>query len=313
MIKQTKIKSNKTPLVSVIMPVYNAEGYLAEAVKSILGQTYRNFEFIVVDDGSTDRSWKIIRKFAKRYSRRIKAYRLKKTINYAGNGAVNYGYRFAKGDYIVRMDADDIAMPKRLKKQVEFMEKHPEVILSGTQAYVIDGKGTVTGRKNVPLAHEKIYDEYGVVHPIIHPTVMIRRSLLPQKDRIYEKKFGINSDYYTFFRLLKYGKFANMGEYLLKYRVHSGNFSYKKPKERFINSFKIRVSAIIDLDYKISLKSAVMMTAQTMLVLLLPEKYIVPVYLTIRGMNSPREFIVRNGAKFATFLQKQTEKVIALL
>lgn len=302
----------RKPLVSVIMPVYNAQDFLDEAIKSILRQTYRNFEFIIVDDGSNDKSWKITRRYARLHPQKIKIYKLHKQTNYAGNGAVNYGFRRAKGEFIVRMDADDVALPKRLAKQVEFMRKNPDVILLGTQAYVIDKDGKITGKKNVPLTHEKIYDEYGVIHPVIHPSVMFRRSLLPQKDRIYERKFGINADYYTFFRFFKYGRFANMDEYLLKYRVHERNFSYKKPKERFFSSFKIRMFAIMDFDYKISVRSAFMMFLQLILILFLPERYIVPIYLAGRGMNSPREILSRKSREMINFFRQKSVRIASI-
>ncbi len=284
--KQKIDLKNIKPLVSVIMPVYNAGDYLVEAIDSILKQTYRDFELIIVDDGSRDNSWEIIGNFQKKYPKLIKSYRLDKTINYAGNGAVNYGFQYASGEYIVRMDADDISLPRRLEKQVKFMQDNPEIILLGSKAYVIDKNGKITGKKNVPLTHGKIYEGYGVVHPIIHPTVMIRRSLLPDEGRIYEKKYGINSDYYTFFRLLNCGKFANMDEYLIKYRVHGKNFSYKKPKERFMNSVKIRLSAIMNLGYKMSVKAGTLMFLQFVFIMLIPEKLIVPCYLYLKGMKN---------------------------
>ena len=169
---------NRKPLVSVIMPVYNAGEFLVEAIESILDQNYRNYEFIIVDDGSTDNSWNIIKVIKEKYPKKIKIFRLKKQTNFAGNGAVNYGLKHTKGEFIVRMDADDISMPDRLEKQVDFMLKNPNLILLGTQAKVINKKGKIIGDKNVPLTHKEIYDKYGVVHPVIHPSCMFRRSLL---------------------------------------------------------------------------------------------------------------------------------------
>ncbi len=114
---------NQNPLVSVIMPVYNAGNFLMEAIESILNQTYQNFEFIIVDDASTDNSWKIIQKYAKKYPKKIKAFQLKKTLNRGGDACANFALKKAKGKYIARMDADDIAHPKRLEKEVDFLEK----------------------------------------------------------------------------------------------------------------------------------------------------------------------------------------------
>jgi len=278
-------KVNCKPTVSVIMPVYNAGEFIVEAIESILNQTYKNFEFIIVDDGSTDNSWQIIQKFQKRHPRLIKTYRLNKQTNYAGNGATNHGLKFAKGEFIVRMDADDIAHPQRLEKQVTFMIKNPDVILLGTQANLIDRLGKKIGKKIVPITHKKIYEEYGIVHPIIHPTCMFRRSLLPDPNKIYANKYGVNSDYYSFFYLLNYGKFANLPEFLLNYRIHANNFSLKYPKKKFINSLKIRYAAITRFGYKITLKAFCLTLIQALIVGLIPERLIVPLYLRIRAVS----------------------------
>lgn len=287
------------PLVSVIMPVYNAGEFLVEAIESILKQTYRNFELLIVDDGSTDNSWNMIKKYKKMYPKKIRIYHLAKQTNYAGNGAVNYGLQFAKGEFIVRMDADDVSLPQRLEKQVDFMLHNPKVILLGTQAQVIDKKGKFLGNKIVPVTHKNIYDQYGVIHPIIHPSCMLRRALLPNPNKIYESKFGVNSDYYSFFRLLNHGEFANLPDFLLKYRVHEGNFSLQNPKKKFVNSLKIRLSAIADFNYQISLRSSLLMILQTMIILPLPEKLIVPLYMVSRGMSNSNGLI----GKFKTSLQ----------
>jgi len=272
-------KINKRPVVSVIMPVYNAGSFLVEAIESILRQTYRNFELIIVDDGSTDNSWQLIKKYKAKYPNKLKIFHLENRINYAGNGAVNHGMRFARGEFIARMDADDIAYKNRLKKQVEYLLNHTAVILLGTQAVIIDGTGVIIGKKSAPETHKEIYESYGVVHPMIHPTCMIRRSLLPDKNRIYEGKFGVNADYYTFFKLLNYGKFANLPDILLKYRMHEGNFSLKKPKVTFLNSIKIRIRAVITLHYRMSYKSFILMILQSLVIIPIPEKLIVPLYI----------------------------------
>lgn len=276
----------KLPLVSVIMPVYNARDFLVPALESILKQTYKNFEFLIVDDASSDNSWETITNYKKKYPS-IKIYKLNKNTNEAGNGALNKVLKFCKGKYIARMDADDIAHPQRLAKQVDFLEKNKEVIILGTQGVVIDKNGKIVGKKEFPVSHNLIYKAYGTVNPLLHPSCMFRRSLLPNKNRIYEEKFGVNDDYYTFFRLLNYGKFANLPDFLLKYRIHGHNFSLQKPKERFFTSLKIRYQAIKRFNYKISLKSLLTTFLQCLIIVPLPEKFIVPLYMYIRGMESP--------------------------
>lgn len=277
-----------TPLVSVIMPVHNAGDYLVEAIESILRQSYRYLELIVVDDMSTDNSWEIIQRYERTHPKKVRAVQTVKQTNSAGNGAMNYGFRYAKGDYIARMDADDIALPTRIEKQVKFLLDHPEVILLGTQAYVIDKNGKKVGKKLMPTDHEHIYRQYGVFHPLIHPSVMIRRSMLPRKDKIYEMRFDVNDDYYTFFKLLNYGKFANLKECLLKYRVHGKNLSLTRPKAKFLDSVQIRFVAMKKLGYRMSVQSFLLMLTQIAVVLMVPEKVIVPLYLFVRGIKQPQ-------------------------
>lgn len=277
-------KQNR-PFVSVIMPVHNAGKFLAPAIDSILKQTYTHFELLIVDDRSTDDSWSIIKHYKQNYPKLIRIFRTPVKTNSAGNGATNFALPKAKGSLIARMDADDISMPTRIEKQVEYFLNNPRTIICGTQAKTIDAKGKITGNKNMPLSHESIYNAYGILHPMIHPSVMIRRSLLPNPDKIYEMKWDINDDYYTFFKLLQFGMFANLPEYLLKYRIHGHNLSLTNPKQKFFNSVKIRLEAISKLNYAISLKSFLVMLAQILVISVIPEKIIVPLYMTLRGMK----------------------------
>lgn len=268
------------------MPVYNAAEFLVKAIESVLDQTYRNFEFLIVDDGSTDDSWKIINSFQKKYPKLIKTFRLKKNTNAAGNGAVNVIIPKAKGEFIARMDADDVAHPQRIERQVKFLLNHPEVILAGTQAKVINAEGEVIGEKSYPLTHEKIYKKYAEIHPIIHPSCMIRRSLLPHKNKLYEMKCGVNDDYYTFFRLLNYGRFANLPEYLLSYRIHKGNSSLQDLKKKYANISNVRKIAQKKFGYQVSWKAKAVIYLQDILVNLIPEEMLVSVYLFVRGMKT---------------------------
>jgi len=138
-------KINKQPLVSVIMPVYNAGDFLRPAIKSILKQTYKNFELIIIDDASTDNSWAIIKDFKTKNPRKIITIKLKRNLNKGGDACANVGYRKAKGEFVARMDADDISDPKRLEKQVDYLLKNKDIFMVGTQAWVIDKKGEIIG------------------------------------------------------------------------------------------------------------------------------------------------------------------------
>lgn len=267
------------------MPVYNAGKFLGPAIDSIVAQTYKKIELIIVDDASTDDSWKTVRAYKKRYPKLIRAYRVTKQTNSAGNGATNYGLTKARGQFVARMDADDISSPTRIEKQVAYMLANPGTILVGTQAKVIDKNGKTIGLKTMPTTHEAIYHQFGILHPIIHPSVMIRRSLLPNPDRIYAMKWDVNDDYYTFFKLLNHGRFANLPEYLLKYRIHGKNLSLINPKEKFQNSVNIRLEAVKQLGYQLSFGAMAVMLLQYIVVSLIPAGLIVPTYMFIRGMT----------------------------
>lgn len=267
------------------MPAHNAGKFLVPAIESILKQTYPRFELLIVDDGSTDTSWKTIRDYRKRYSKRIRAFRTAKQLNAAGNAAMDIGLSHAKGVFIARMDADDIAYPKRLEKQVEYLLSHPRTILVGTQATVINRYGKIIGIKTVPIDHEAIYGQFGIIHPMIHPTIVVRRSLLPNPNKLYLNKWGVNDDYYSFFKLLNYGEFANLPECLLKYRVHEKNASLQNPKGKFTNSVYIRLEAIQKFNYQMSSLALLILLFQLIVVGIIPERFIVPFYMMLRGMT----------------------------
>jgi glycosyltransferase involved in cell wall biosynthesis len=274
---------NQNPLVSVIMPVYNAGNFLMKAIESILNQTYQNFEFIIVDDASTDNSWEIIQKYTKKYPQKIKAFQLKKTLNRGGDACANFALKKAKGKYIVRMDADDIAHPKRLEKQVEFLEKNKNVFLVGSNAWVIDKKGKKIGEKKVPTSYQEIYKQYFIFHPIIHPSVMFRKYIKGKKF-FYPKKFSANNDYYVFFNLLLSGFiFKNLEEKLLYYRIHGKNDTFSNMREKFFNTLKIRF-LMVKKGYEPDLKQWLTCFLQSFLFLLLPEKFLKFLYLISRGI-----------------------------
>ncbi len=291
--KYAKKQRKESPLVSVIMPVYNAAAYLPCAIESILSQTYQTFELWIVDDVSTDGSWSIIQSYQRRFPTKIHAVRLKKNTNAAGNGAVNAVLPRAKGAYIARMDADDVAHPDRLKKQVAFLNTRSDVIVVGSQARVINAEGEVVGKKTYPCDHDSIYRMYPIVHPIVHPSCMIRRSLLPDRNKLYALRYGVNDDYYTFFSLHQYGKFANLPQMLLDYRIHGANSSLQNLKEKYATTSKIRMAARREFGYTFSLRVWIIITLQTAIVSVIPEKMLISGYLWIRGINNhPLRFTV---------------------
>lgn len=299
-------KHTQKPLISVIMPVYNAQKYLSQAIASILNQTYQNFELIIVDDASTDNSWNIIQQYKKQFKRKIMAIRMPKNINQGGDGAGNIAFSYADGDYIARMDADDIADLTRLEKQVTYMENHPDCTVLGSSAIVIDKRGKKIGTKKTPQTHSDIYKNYFTFHPMIHPTLMIRRSHLPYTDIIYKLDMPSNNDYLTFFNLITSGKqFANLEEPLLKYRIHGKNDSLSRVKKAYKNTMNIRMKMVREKGYRPSIKAWFTIAIQSLVVSLLPERVLFIMYLCMRGIYTPKQILKPYIAKIKNIFTQQ--------
>src|SRR5688572_17248865 len=161
------------PTVSVVMTVYNTERYVAEAVDSVLGQTFRDFEFIIIDDGSTDGSPFILRNAAARDPR----IRLVSRPNTGIVRAANEGIALAAGPYIARMDSDDVCLPRRLETQLRYLDEHPECVLVGSRVTVVDPYGSPVLESMQPLTHEEIDAELlgsGGGWAIVQPSAMMR-------------------------------------------------------------------------------------------------------------------------------------------
>ncbi len=213
------ITSVAQPLVSVIMPVYNGRAYLREAIESILNQTYANFEFLILNDGSTDNSLAIIQSFE---DKRILCFDDKE--NRGAYPRLNQGIQAAKGQYIAIMDADDISLPKRLERQVAYLEKQPEVALLGTQVkLLIEPQKSLLPPKRQAIQHDHIIAYQLFYCPFVHPSVMIRASVAKQNP--YPTASKITQDFHLWTQLLPKYEAANLNETLLHYRRHQTNQS----------------------------------------------------------------------------------------
>lgn len=217
------------PIVSVLMCVRNAARYVGEAVDSILTQTLRELELIVVDDGSTDSTLQLLQQRAKRDDRlRVIAQRQ--------IGAVpcrNLALRESRGEFIAIMDADDAALPHRLERQVAFLRDHPDHVAVGAWVLMIDAEGEPLRPWQTPTTHEGIEAEHlqGRGGTIIHPSVLIRGSVLRALGG-YREQFDLAQDVDLFLRLAEVGRLSNLDEVLLKYRQHSVSEGYRKRKRQ---------------------------------------------------------------------------------
>ncbi len=288
------MKSINNPLISVILPVYNANGYLPLALESIFAQTYKNFELIAVDDGSTDNSLDILKKYAKK-DQRIKVYHNKRNLNIANS--LNLGIKHAKGQYIARMDADDISLPHRFQKQIHFLLKHPEVIILGGQVRTIDVNGKALGRKLFPILDNEIRESLYTSNPIQHPTAIINKFLLPKNFSWYNPSLPPAEDYDLFFRLGQYGKYHNLNHFVLKYRQYLGSSTFKNPLKTFNVTKKVRKLAVAKYGYQPSLKSKIINLVQIILVTVVPDTFIYPLYVLVRGIRSPLQLLADYLAK----------------
>lgn len=211
------------PKVSVLMPVYNATQYLAEALESILLQTFQDWELILVDDGSTDDIMSVLSRYQ---DERI--YYIKNDVNLGLIKTLNRGIDYCGGKYIARMDADDIAHPRRLQYQVDFMEQHPEYLMCGTDALVIDNDGNRTGKICNLTSNNLLQINLLFSPPFIHPSTIIRKEVL-ERNR-YDENYKHVEDYELWCRIAHQGKVANIGKFLLLYRWHDSNVSVLNSK-----------------------------------------------------------------------------------
>ena len=204
--------------ITVLLPVYNGERYLRETIQSILTQTYTGFELLIIDDGSTDSSLEIMRSFS---DQRIRILENPERLKLSG--ALNRGMKEARGTYIARMDADDIALPQRLEKQLDFMEKHPEVGVCGTAIEIF---GSVKTRTDVYPKSAPEIQAYALFDcPFCHPTVMLRRDLFLQHGFLYDGSYYPTEDYELWTRAVELFPTANLKEVLLRYRVHDNSMT----------------------------------------------------------------------------------------
>jgi len=207
-------RTNPSPVISVIMPVYNAKEFLSEAINSILDQTFSNLEFIIIDDYSSDGSSEIINKFANQDDRIVS---IKNNINLGVTKSLNKGINLSRGKYIARMDADDISFPDRFSIQIEYLESHPETGVLGTGLFYINESGQITGRSIMPNSTDLIRWLLLFDSCLIHPSVLIRSDLLKSNGG-YNESIIFAQDYDLWTRLICHSEIKNLDCCLVKCR-----------------------------------------------------------------------------------------------
>lgn len=203
-----------TPQITVLMPAYNAGKYIAEAIASVLGQTFGDFELLIVNDGSTDDTLNIIQSFDD------KRIRIISQSNQGVAMALNTGLKYAKAGYVARFDADDICMPQRLQKQFDFLEANPEHILVGSDVdYIIDNNDFLFHFKCLAHSHTEIMERLYFYCPFVHPAVMYKKDVVLSVGGYPDAAHNFE-DYMLWVAIAGKGKFHNLNESLIKYRLN---------------------------------------------------------------------------------------------
>ncbi len=218
--------------VSVVIPVFNAQAFLKDAIASILEQSFRNIEVICVNDGSTDGTSEILEWFREKDSR----IRLIQQANSGIVEALNNGCMAARGSWICRMDADDLAVPNRLSRQIEYVEelerRRIPVVALGTSILEIDERSRPIGVQSLPTEHDAIVRRLEEGRPgLFHPTALIRRSTFGQVGG-YRKEYQWIEDHDLWMRLSQHGRLANLQEPLLCYRLHGSSVCWQRKEQQ---------------------------------------------------------------------------------
>lgn len=234
---ENKKINNQKVLISVLTPAYNAEEYIAETIESILTQTYGDFEYIIADNSSTDRTWQIISEYAQK-DKRIIAVKNDSNLGIAGNR--NKLIDLAHGKYIVWQEADDISMPQRIEHQLSFMEQHPEVSLCGGYLECFNESGVI-GIRKYPDDDENLRRLIFRYAPVAQPAAIIRKSCLDAMGP-YAVQYVPADDLEMTLRLGAVYKMSNLPEIVLKFRIHNtvNSTTFSKLKMLELNTLAIR-------------------------------------------------------------------------
>lgn len=217
---------NSYPLVSVIMPAFNAENYIGKAIESIIFQSYTHWELIIINDGSSDNTQEIIEGYANSEKRIISL------INSKNKGLVytrNKGLRTAKGKYIANLDSDDVAKINRLMIQVQYMESHPKTVLLGASCELINHNNKIIGTEDRKIPSRFLKSLLLFSNYFINSTTIFKRDAANECK--YLDSFPLAEDYHFFTQLLEHGDIANLDRVLIQYRIHNSNISQIKKHE----------------------------------------------------------------------------------
>ena len=234
------------PLVTVFLPAYNCEKYIAVAIDSILAQTYSNLEVLICNDGSTDGTEEIIKTYT---DKRIKYIKNEKNLQLIAT--LNKGIRLAKGKYLARMDADDICLPQRIEKQVQVMERDPEVVICGSWVEIL---GPTPSVFKYPEHHDDIAVSMLFYSSISHPASIWRMEVIRNNNLEFNPNYYHAEDYRFWRESLSHGTFYNIQEVLLQYRVHEDQMGFVNPKDGLLSTSRIKKELVLEIAGDLSQK-----------------------------------------------------------
>lgn len=271
--------STHKPLISVIMPAFNAQAFAKQAIESILNQTLKDFELIIINDASTDDTYKIIKRYEAK-DKRIRVVNNKENLQVAG--CLNIGAKLARADLIARMDADDFSYPERLKLQYKLLKNNPKIAIVGADMIIVDEKGKPLFKREYPQEDQELKKVMFRYSPFAHPVVTMRRSVF-EKFGGYNTKMVPCEDIDLWFKIGSKYKFANIRRTLLKYTLRTSSNSNKGLRELELLNFKIRVNAIGKYGYRPGFYDIIYNLGQFISMWIMPASFRVWLYNFLRS------------------------------
>lgn len=272
------MKTNKA-LISVIMPAHNAQKYIASAIESILYQTFKKFELIIINDASSDKTLDTIKSFLRK-DPRVKIINNDTRLDIAAS--LNKGINMAQSNIIARMDADDIALPQRLELQYKIINSSKNIAVVGANIVILDTDENEIAVRNYPMSSKELKNCLFKYSPFAHPVVMFRKDIFEEVGK-YNQKYSPTEDLDLWFRLGRKYEFASILKPLLKYRLSEKSSSHMGLREVEILVFKIRLDAIIKYGYRPSLYDIVYNLFQFITLWFTPAKIRIKMYNVLRN------------------------------
>ena len=247
--------TSQNPFVTVFTSNYNKSKYISETIESILNQSYSEFEYIIVDDCSEDKSWDIIQSYAKK-DNRIRAYR--NEANCMIVETRNRGLKLSSDNskYFIIIDSDDVATPDRIQTQIKFLEEHPEYGLVGSDAIIIDEDSKSIGYREYPHTDTEIRDNIVRFNPFTQSSITLRKEVI-EEIGLYDEQWIVCQDYDYWLRVGKDWKLQNLEEALIKYRLSGSQAKSTHLKETVQNTYLIQKKAIKEYGYNDNFKSKI--------------------------------------------------------